>query len=175
MADTVHLAPLVLEDRKIVFRNFSGLEGQYNAAGDRNFNVLLTPDEAEAMIRDGWNVKFLKPREEGDEPQPRLEVSVRFNTKGQPPQVVLITSRGRNNLTEDMVGLLDWAEITHVDMIVRPYQWEVGGRTGVKAYLKSIYVTIREDPLELKYADVPDSASNSFALQQEAVDPLGAP
>jgi hypothetical protein len=165
MAKERSLGPVVLEGRRILFRNFSGEEGRFNAKGARNFNVLLEHEEAELMLKDGWNVKYLQPREEGDEPQPRLEVSVKFGKN--PPRIILITSRGKTPLDESMVSLLDWADIENVDMIVRPYEWEVSGRTGVKAYLKSIYVTIREDELELKYLDVPDSASAAIMSHNE--------
>jgi hypothetical protein len=144
-----------MEGVRIIFRNFSGKEGQYNREGDRNFAVLLDDTAAEAMTSDGWNVKWLKPREDDEEEtqQAYLPVSVNFE-KGRPPRVVLITSRGRTNLDADGVELLDWADITNVDLIVRPYTWEVSGKTGVKAYLQSLYVTIEEDALERKYAEM---------------------
>ena len=155
------LQPVVLEGRRILFRNFAGEEGRFNAKGNRNFNVVLEPEEAEAMLKDGWNIKYLQPREEGDEPLPRLEVTVKYGKI--PPRVILITSKGKTQLDEDMISLLDWAEIENVDMIVRPYEWgPINGKTGVKAYLKSIYVTIREDELERKYMDVPDSAADAI-------------
>jgi hypothetical protein len=163
------LQPIVMEDRRILFRNFSGEPGRFNALGQRNFNVLLFDAEAEAMAADGWNVKYLQPREEGDTPQARLEVAVHFGKN--PPRVVLITSKGKTLLDESMVSLLDWADIVTVDLIVRPYQWEVQGRRGVKAYLKAIYVTIREDPLELKYIDVPDSAASAITEPHEEGPP----
>jgi len=146
---------VLMEGVRIIFRNFSGKEGQYNREGDRNFAVLLDNEVAEAMAADGWNVKWLKPREddEEEETQAYLSVSVNFS-KGRPPRVVLVTSRGRTNLSEQEVELLDWADIKNVDLIVRPYEWTVNGKTGIKAYLQSIYVTIEEDPLELKYADL---------------------
>jgi len=78
-----------------------------------------------------------------------LPVSVNF--KGRPPRIVLITSRGRTNLDESTVEMLDWADIINVDLIIRPYEWTVNNKSGVKAYLQSIYATIDEDPLEVKY------------------------
>jgi hypothetical protein len=146
---------VLMEGVKIIFRNFSGKEGQYNREGDRNFAVLLDDKVAEAMTADGWNVKWLKPREDDEEEQEQAYLSVSLNfSKGRPPRVVMVTSRGRTHLGEDEVELLDWADISNVDLIVRPYEWSVNGKTGVKAYLQSIYVTIEEDALELKYADL---------------------
>jgi hypothetical protein len=144
---------LIMEDARIVFRNFAGAEGMYNREGDRNFCVLLEDDLAADMLADGWNIKRLKPREGEETGTAYIQVSVGF--KGRPPRIVMITSRGRTDLGEDECVLLDWADINKVDLIIRPYHWNVNGRTGVKAYLKSIFVVIQEDYLELKYADVP--------------------
>lgn len=160
------LQPVVLENHRILFRNFSGEEGRFNAKGNRNFNVLLTDEEAQAMLKDGWNVKYLQSRVDGEPDQPRLEVTVKFGKK--PPRVILITSRGKTSLDESMVNLLDWAEIETVDMIIRPFFWgPINDKSGVKAYLKAIYVTIREDELEKKYMDVPDSAADSIVVHEE--------
>ncbi len=64
----------------------------------------------------------------------------------------MITSTARTNLSEDSVGVLDWAEIKVADLIVNASYWTVNGKSGVKAYLKSLFVTIEEDALERKYA-----------------------
>jgi len=148
---------VLMEGVRIIFRNFSGKEGQYNREGDRNFAVLLDDKVATAMAEDNWNVKWLKPRseEEDDPPQAYLPVSVNF--KGRPPRIVLITSRGRTNLDEDSIEMLDWADIINVDLIVRPYEWTVNQKSGIKAYLQSIYVTIEEDALEIKYSELRQS------------------
>jgi len=145
---------VLMEGVRIIFRNFSGKEGQYNREGDRNFAVLLDEPTAQAMAEDNWNVKWLRPREdeEGETPQAYLPVSVNF--KGRPPRIVLITSRGRTNLDEGSVEMLDWADILNVDLIVRPYEWTVNEKSGIKAYLQSIYVTIEEDALEIKYSEL---------------------
>lgn len=153
---------VLMENVKIIFRNFSGREGQYNREGDRNFCVLLDEATAEAMAADGWNVKMLSSREEGEPDQPYLQVTVNF--KGRPPRVVMITSRGRSTLHEEEVELLDWADIRTTDLIIRPYEWVVNGKTGIKAYLQSIYVTIEEDELELKYAELNDVAPRTDHL-----------
>jgi hypothetical protein len=150
---------LIMEDARIVFRNFAGAEGMYNREGDRNFCVLLEDDLAADMLQDGWNIKRLKPREGEDTGTAYIQVSVGF--KGRPPRMVMITSKGRVELDEESVILLDWADIDKVDLIIRPYHWNVNGRTGVKAYLKSIFVVIHEDYLELKYSDVPVAALES--------------
>jgi hypothetical protein len=165
---------LIMEDARIVFRNFAGAEGMYNREGDRNFCVLLDEDTAQMMLEDGWNIKRLKPREEGEQGTPYIQVSVGF--KGRPPRMVMITSKGRIELGEEECILLDWADIDKVDLIVRPYHWNVNGRTGVKAYLKSIFVTIHEDYLELKYADVPVAEVESAKpIQIEAGDGVAQP
>lgn len=156
---------VLMEGVRIIFKNFSGKEGKYNREGDRNFAVLLDDDVATAMNLDGWNVKWLKPREvdEGEDEHADAYLPVTVGYKGRPPRVVMITSRGRTDLGEDEVSMLDWADIKNVDLIVRPYNWEVSGNVGVKAYLKSIFVTIEEDALDLKYADLRQAGSRHEA------------
>ena len=145
---------VLMEGVRIIFRNFSGKEGLYNREGDRNFAVLLDDEVATAMTEDGWNVKWLKPRDEEEEEHPQAYLPVSLNFKGRPPRIVLITSRGRTHLDEGQVEMLDWADIINVDLIVRPYEWTVNSKSGIKAYLQSIYVTIEEDALERKYAEL---------------------
>jgi|SRR5580765_1821559 hypothetical protein len=139
-----------VEDAPIIFRNFVGKEGQYNREGDRNFCVILPQDIAEAMLEDGWNVRYLEAREEGDAAVPYISVAVNF--KNRPPRVVLITSTSRTQLDESSVDILDWADIKTADLIARGYDWTVNGKSGTKAYLQTLFVTIEEDPLERKYA-----------------------
>jgi len=172
---------LMIEDARILFRNFKGAEGMYNKEGDRNFCVLLEEDVAKQMIEDEWNVKYLRAREEGDEPQPYIQVSMKYWGRGgqklRPPRVVLITSRGRTDLGEDDVEVLDWVDIRNVDLIIRPFAWNVNGKSGTKAYLQSIYVTIEEDALELKYADVEEitiEAPKTLAIESGEDDIVDA-
>lgn len=141
---------IVLEGARIIFRNFSGKAGRYNKEGDRSFAVVIDdPEAAEKLKDEGWNVREMKPREEGDPALHYLNVSVSYAYT--PPMVILVTGHQRTKLDEDTIDTLDWAEITNVDLVIRPYNWEVNGNTGVKAYLKTMYVTIEEDVFANKY------------------------
>ena len=52
---------LKLEGMQIIFKNFRGEKGPYNAAGDRNFSVVINDlDYAEHLISLGWALKPLR-------------------------------------------------------------------------------------------------------------------
>lgn len=152
---------IVVDNARIGFRNFSGKEGQYNPAGNRNFVLFLDDSEfASKLESEGWNIRWLKPRDEHDEPQPMLQVAVGFGA--YPPKIVLISNNKKSLLDEETISLLDWAEIEMVDLMIRPYNYTVSGRTGVKAYLKAMYVTLIADEFEKKYEFIPDSAHDAI-------------
>ncbi len=154
---------IVIENAQIGFRNFSGNAGKFNPAGRRNFCVFLDNDLGKVLESDGWNVRWLQPKDADDEPKPYLQVAVSYDNI--PPKIVLVTKKGKTILDDTSVNILDWAEISSVDLIIRPYNWEVSGKGGVKAYVKSMYVSIVEDEFESKYYDVPDSAINTIKSQ----------
>lgn len=145
---------IIMEDARIIFKNFAGLQTQFNREGDRNFCVIIETDLANKLIEDGWNVKWLEPRDEEEEPQAYLKVAISFGIL--PPVIMQVTNRGQVRLNEQTIENLDWAEITHIDLSIRPYHWEVNGSTGIKAYLKTMYVTIEEDEFAHKYYDSPN-------------------
>jgi hypothetical protein len=132
------------------YRNFSGKEGPMNAAGNRNFAVLLPPAVAAKMEADGWNVKMTKSREEDEPGEPYLQIAVSY--KGRPPEIWVIKSNGRQRIGEDEIEILDWANYDIADLVVSPYEWVVNGNSGIKAYLQKLFVRIKEDALDLKYA-----------------------
>lgn len=153
------VANISVENARIIFRNFAGKPSKFNAEGKRNFCLLIDDGSAEKLKEDGWNIKYLNPRDPDDSPQPYLQVSVAFDNF--PPNIYLISGGKKTKLDEDSVSVLDYAEIETVDLIVRPYNWELpSGKSGVKAYVKNMYVTIVENEFEKKYRDLSDGEEN---------------
>jgi hypothetical protein len=140
---------IVVENARLIFKNFAGEESKFNRAGNRNFCVILDGDSAEDLRQMGWNVKALRPREDEDEPTYYLQVTVAFGNF--PPKVIMISGKTKTVLDEESIDSLDYAEIANVDLIIRPYHWEVNGKEGIKAYLKTMYVTIEQDVFAGKY------------------------
>jgi len=142
---------LTLEDVTIAFRNFEGKEDVYNRAGDRNFAIFLEPELAEKMLADGWNVKHLKERDDGEPPQAYIQVAVSY--RNRPPKIGLVTSKGITYLGEKEVEMLDWVDIETADATLNPYPWAVNNKSGIKAYLGTLFVKIEEDYLQLKWTN----------------------
>lgn len=148
---------IVIEGAKIKFPNFSGKEDHYNPLGGRRSFCVILEDESvvQNLIDDGWNVRYLASRDDPEDKVPYLSVAVNF--ANMPPKVVMLTSNGKVVLSEDTIGQLDYADIENADVVIRPYNWTVNGKTGVKAYLKTLYVTLNIDEFETKYADISES------------------
>lgn len=145
------LPPFQVDNATLIFRNFAGRKTGMNREGKRTFCVILDDHSAETMARDGWAVKYLEPREEGDTPTPFISVTVNFDS-GRPPRVQMISSAGATDLDKETVKVLDFADIAKADLICNPYFWEMSdGKSGVSAYLKTLAVTINEDELERRY------------------------
>lgn len=166
---TYQQSPITLEDTSLILKNFEGRATEYNQEGNRNFGVLLTPEQAEAAEADGWRVRYLKPRDEDGEPQPWIKCNVAWRRRNGapvrfPPRIVLITEQGKRSVEEDTAKILDWADIEKVDITMNPYQNSEGIANG---YLRTLYVTLRPDNFEAKYYDIPEigadaATSNEF-------------
>lgn len=152
---------IVLEDARIMFRNFSGKPDKFNPKGGKpSFHVLLKPDLAEELQDEGWNVKWFTPKEPDDIPDAHMQISFSFDN--YPPKIFMISGKKKTKLDEDTVGCLDDAEFENVDLVIRPYNWETATGTGVKAYLESMYVTIVQDAFAKKYEEFDDGEDDDI-------------
>ena len=124
------------------YRNFSGQAGQYNKAGERRFSVFLPRSVGEELLSMGWNVKHKPPYREGEDDQYQLDIAVSFDP--YPPTITLISHDGtRSFLNSESVGILDNTDIQRADLEIRPYNWDVNGKQGTKAYLRELVVTAK--------------------------------
>lgn len=81
-----------------------------------------------------------------------LPVKVKFNHRG--PAIYVRSGSGiPTRLSEETVDMLDEIDIMSVDMDLRPFDWEVGGKTGRTAYLQAIEVTQNIDRFGARYAE----------------------
>ena len=132
------------------YRNFAGEKTQFNPAGKRTFVVLLDEQNGRLLEEQGWHIRWREPRDEQDDPTALLTVEVKFGD--YPPKIVLISGGTHTTLDETNIGILDTAEIDRCDLIIRPYNWEVNGNSGTKAYVKTMYVTLQDDDFGGRYA-----------------------
>lgn len=141
-----------IENARIVFRNLSGKPDKFNPqGGKRSFSVVIEdPEFANELKREGWNIKQFNPSPDSDEEQAHF-ISVKVSYNNIPPHIYLCTSKNKTLLNEDTVGQLDYAEISNVDIVITPYQYEMSGRSGISAYVKTMYVTVVEDEFASKY------------------------
>ena len=161
-----------IANAKIVFKNFSGMEKRkdgrvVNDAGNRNFNVILDPEQSQIWWNDqevtnpdfgqelaanGFRVS-IKP---GDEERPteyRLPVAVSFKSAIK-PKLYLVTARGKVELDEDSINELDFADIVKADIVInsgRPYI-DNRGEEKVKAWCNEAYFTISESRFADEYS-----------------------
>lgn len=153
---------LQIDEATIIFKNFGGHGDKFNREGDRNFSLRIDdPATADAMIEKGWNVRIKQGRDEEEGPFMRLPIKVKFTDYG--PSVYLNSAGNVTKLDEESISCLDNIDIEYVNMDIRPYDWEVNGRTGRTAYLQSMEVLQRIDRFSALYANPdPDNDDQSF-------------
>ena len=142
-----------IEGATIIWKNFSGERDKFNP-GKRGFSVVIDDAVmADDLKQEGWNIKE-RPLQEGADPSEQewtLPVKLNMNRY---TQVWLIVGNHKTLLDENTVAQLDVVDIIDCDISIRPYEWEMSGRTGITAYVDSMYVTIRENKFAEKYADL---------------------
>lgn len=147
--------PISIENAHLIFLNFEGKPDAFNTKGERGFAIALDPKGTliKELEDDGWHVKYPKERDDIDDEEdsrtPYLPVKVRADN--YPPKVILIADDNKTILQPEEYKMIDTADIENVDLVITPYSWEFNGKTGISAYLKSIYVTLQTDKFTKKY------------------------
>lgn len=152
MSRTREAQMIKIEGTRLIFRNFAGKPDKFNPrGGKRSFNVVLPNMEVARELEDfGWNVKYIQPRDEDDEPTPHLPVKVSYDNR--PPKIYIVSGRTKTLLNEETVQSLDYAEIDNVDITISPYTYTNDeGEERISAYVKTMYVNIIVDELDAKY------------------------
>lgn len=152
---------LAIDNARIIFKNFTGKDDKFGREGGRSFSIVIEDDAlAEQLANDGWNVKPLTPRDPDEKVNHFIKVKISF--KVRPPKIWLLTNHKRTLLDEDTIATLQYARIENADVVVSPWRWEVNGKTGIAAYLETLYVKIEDDPFADKYADYESSDEVPF-------------
>src|SRR5690606_31422504 len=77
-------------------------------------------------------------------------------------------------LDEELLEMLHWGEFDNIDLKISPYNYDLGGKKGVSAYLKSMFAILHEDDLDKKHAHIPiDNGMPQLPLEAPD-DPFGA-
>lgn len=153
----------------IRFQNFSGRAEKYNTEGNRKFELVLTPEEADMLAEEGCTIRKWKKNE--DEIIYTIKVKVVFNNPFNPdPTIYMLTSRGATKIDESIVSELDRAEIANIDLTIILAKWNTNGKSGSTAYLRSMYVTLVEDELENEYYDTVHKRSILEILSEEEIE-----
>ena len=160
---------ILLDDIQMMWPNFAGEAGRYNNAGKRNFVAFLPADAAADMEATGYNIKYLEPREEGQERQAFVKVNVNFVSRN-PPEIFTVNSRGKRKLDAGTAMILDWAKTDRADIIVSRYErTDEFGKTTVTPYLQTMYAFLHEDELAQRYADIPEIGASEEEGAQDLV------
>lgn len=153
-----------LDNHQIKFRNFAGRPTKFDReGGKRTFALILSPEEADALSADGWNVTVPIPKDESYPVIPIMNVKVNL-TSNYPPEIYVITDEYKTKLNPENVSSLDYAEIEYVDIVISPHEFQrrTDGSWAANPYLKTLYVKIVKDELAEKYSNLIETTEDQI-------------
>ena len=159
---------LKIKNPEIFQINFAGRITDRNPNGRRQFSWKIPTDElAEQLKADGWNVWYTKESEKYGESRPCIDVEIRYHQEKElqylNPKIYKVTSKKKTLLTEDLVADLEKDEIIDIDLWINPSYWNVNGKSGIKAYVDTMWITVEEDDTIEKYAHLDEVEELPFA------------
>lgn len=137
------------------FSHFDGAKDLFNKEGDHNFTLIFPEDQAKQLYDQGWNIKEKPPLNEESESEFILKVAI-SSMFGMP--LIYFIKSGRKYAVESVSELKQIRRDTceNIDVIITPSKsdkWErEDGAPGVSAYVKEMYVTIKESRFGQKYS-----------------------
>jgi hypothetical protein len=137
---------------KWAFSHFDGRADTFNDEGDHNFTMILPEDEALKLEEIGWNIRKMDGYEEGDPPEYLFKAKISY--KYEAPKVFLI--KGGRKFRADQRDLSDIRRdsLERLDVIISPHRWVNGPNSGISAYVKEMYATVRQSRFSERYADL---------------------
>lgn len=133
------------------FSHFDGKADTFNDEGDHNFTLVIPEEHAKQLMDEGWNIRTLEGREEGDPPEYTLKVKISYRFEA--PKVYII--KGKRKFRADESDLQDIKRTTceQLDVIITPSRWVHGRDTGITAYVKEMYAKVKESRFSAHYSD----------------------
>lgn len=140
------------ENAQMLFRDFSGVgTKKYPANGRRSFCIKLTDEQANEMAAEGWNVKMTKSENPDYPPEAYIKVNVSYAISA--PTIYVVNGNTRTAITEETVSTLDGLNSTNIEYIDATVDGSMNpDRPKMSAYLKTLYIKYKPDPIEAKWA-----------------------
>jgi hypothetical protein len=142
-----------LDDANIKW-NWSHFDGKdmFSGTGDYNFTVIFPEEQARQLMEEGWNIREHEGYEEGDPPEFTLKVKISY--RFEEPKIFLLKGENRKiKATEKDLPDINRATCERIDVIIQPSRWVHGQKSGISAYVKELYATIKQSRFEERYAD----------------------
>lgn len=143
----------------IPFHNFAGKATDYNDEGNRNFNLSLSDEQANALKTMGIGVPEPKIKEDGTFWDPMVKINIKYNhypDRMNPTNIITsgpsitryFAGGGSVEINENTVKELDTDQYESMAFLVTTYL-SPRSRTGLKTlYLRELRYLIEPNPLD---------------------------
>jgi hypothetical protein len=92
---------ITVRNAYLLWPNFEGREGKYNAKGDRNFSIMMREADGLELIRQGWtSVSPVKKREDDEDPEIYYKLPVAVKFENYPPRIWMLSDNERSLASE---------------------------------------------------------------------------
>lgn len=140
---------VVVKNACIMFTNFAGEPDRFGLAGRPQFNLVLSKEAADDLRADGWNIRVMPGREEGEEPTYMTNINVSFSDDGRrDPTIKLYSSldgkKVCRRLTAETVSKLDAIRLERINLRIGSFNYN-GDRYTMKGYLHEFQAVQRAE------------------------------